>query len=135
MSADARPTNTEGQSRGWMTLADGRHVPITPAQADALLAAIKVEDAERQALMPTERDAIEAMFSGWLRLKELGWREAMYCPKDGSLFEIIEAGSTGIHRCHYSGKWPDGHYLVHGQGDLWPSNPNLFRPLAPESTP
>lgn len=61
-------------------------------------------------------------------LKRLGWRDAVYCPKDGSPFDAIEAGSTGIHRCHYFGEWPNGHYFVEEAGDLWPSRPILFRP-------
>ena len=81
--------------------------------------------------MPTERAAIDALWHAYQRLKELGWREAMYCPKDGSTFNAIEAGSTGIHICHYDGKWPTGHWWLHDHdGDLSPSRPIMFKPLA-----
>ena len=90
-----------------------------------------VKDA-RAELMPTEQDAIKVMWEGFQRLRELGWREAMYCPKDGSEFDVIEPGSTGIHRCHYSGEWPDGYWWIAEAGDLWPSHPILYRPTAEE---
>lgn len=77
--------------------------------------------------MPTEKDAIEAMFQCYLRLKELGWNDASYCPKDGSKFKVVESGSSGIHDCHYDGKWPNGIYWVHDAGDLWPSRPVLYK--------
>ena len=67
------------------------------------------------------------MFEARQRLMELGWNDAIYCPKDGSEFDAIEAGSTGIHKCHYSGEWPDGHWWIAGDGDLYPSRPVLYR--------
>lgn len=73
------------------------------------------------------RSAIDALFDAYNRLKLAGWNDAMYCPKDGTVFEVIEAGSTGIHECHYAGEWPNGVYWVHGPNDLWPSRPILFR--------
>ena len=87
----------------------------------------KAAEAERATLMPTERDAIVAMWSAFQRLRELGWREAVYCPKDGTVFDAIEAGSTGIFPCHYGGEWPSGHWWAEDGGDLWPSRPILFR--------
>ncbi len=77
--------------------------------------------------MPTERDALEVMQRAWQRLKDLGWAEAMYCPKDGSTFQAIEAGSTGTHVCHYEGDWPKGVWWVHDTSDLWPSRPILWK--------
>lgn len=72
------------------------------------------------ALMPDEQSAVNMFFEAWLRLKELGWNNADYCPKDGSEFAIIEAGSTGIHRhCFYDGEWPDGKYWIVSGNDLW----------------
>lgn len=104
-----------------------RHEPLTRAEAEAILEAARKEESARAERMPDEQSAISAMFQAWLRLKELGWREAMYCPKDGSTFHAIEAGSTGIHECSYDGKWPDGHYLIYADGDIWPSHPILFK--------
>lgn len=105
-----------------------RHEPLRQSEADAILAECDRRAAKRAADMPTERDAVNALFEAWLRLKELGWREAMYCPKDGSMFKVIEAGSTGFHDCHYDGDWPEGMWWVHDEHDLWPSRPILFKP-------
>ena len=104
-----------------------RHEPLTRAEADALWAGVEREDARRKALIPDEVAAIRLFFDAWLRLKELGWKEAYYCPKDGRSFEAIEAGSTGIHPCYYDGEWPTGYYML-GEGmDVGPSHPVLFR--------
>jgi len=114
---------------GHKTLKDGTHEPLRRAEAEALLAACDQARRDRAALMPDERAAIDMLQHAFERLRELGWREAMYCPKDGRVFNAIEAGSSGIHRCHYQGEWPSGHYLI-SDGDLWPSHPILFKPLA-----
>lgn len=109
-----------------------RHVPLTRAEADAMLARIEAREHKRAELMPDEKSAIDMLFEAWLRLKELGWREAIYCPKDGSHFQVIEAGSTGIHDCAYQGEWPTGSWWLYGDGDVWPgSRPVLFK-LYPE---
>jgi hypothetical protein len=100
-----------------------RHEPLRKSEADALIARCDAEKAWREQIMPTERDAISLMFSAWYRLQDFGWREAMYCPKDGSEFEVIEAGSTGIHKTSYFGTWPTG-----GCVDI--STPVLFRALS-----
>lgn len=86
-----------------------------------------VEKIARLKHMPTEQDALRTMFAAYQRLKELGWNDAIYCPKDGSSFDVIEPGSTGIHRAHYSGDWPKGSWWVEDAGDLWPSRPILYR--------
>jgi hypothetical protein len=88
---------------------------------------IQHEEHTRALLMPTEQDALKAMFRAWQRLHDLGWRDASYCPKDGSVFKAIEAGSTGVHDCHYDGEWPTGRWWVHAPGDLCPSRPILFK--------
>jgi hypothetical protein len=82
--------------------------------------------AKRETEMPDEKSAISHMWNGWYRLKELGWREAIYCPKDGTHFQVIEAGSTGIHDCNYQGEWPTGTWWLY-DGDVWPSRPILFK--------
>lgn len=94
---------------------------------DALFAQIDAEEVARAEKMPDERAALRQMFEAWLRLKELGWREAQYCPKDGTIFETISAGSTGIHETYYHGQWPKGTYWTFDGGDLWPDRPILFR--------
>lgn len=104
-----------------------RHEPLTRGEAKAIIAAVEQEKAQRAANMPNEQTAIAVLFDAYERLKELGWKDAIYCPKDGSTFQVIEAGNTGIHKCHYQGKWPTGTWWVHGDGDLWPSRPILFK--------
>lgn len=94
---------------------------------ETVIARIKAAEDERASAMPTEKDALKVMFSAYTRLQELGWRPAVYCPKDGTLFDAIEAGSFGIGTCHYEGDWPDGRWWMHEAGDLWPSRPILWR--------
>lgn len=74
-----------------------------------------------------DNEAIRALFDAYQELKRLGWRDAMYCPKDATWFDAIEVGSTGIHRCQYRGEWPKGTWWIADDGDLWPSRPVLFR--------
>lgn len=114
---------------GHMTRADGSHVPISKEDSEKLWNDAKAAQARRAERMPDELAALAAMFEAYQRLKELGWNDASYCPKDGSTFKVIEAGSTGIFDCHYSGEWPDGHWWTHDGGDLWPSRPMLFKRL------
>jgi len=105
-----------------------RHEPLLKSEAEALWAASEAAREKRAADMPDEKSAIAMFFEAWLRLKELGWKEAQYCPKDGTSFDAIEAGSTGIHRCHYQGQWATGSYWVEAHSDLFPSRPVLYRP-------
>ncbi len=120
---------------GHKTFSDGaggfRHEPLTKREGEDLWARAEAAREKRAADMPDDKAAIEAMSSAHYRLTELGWRGAIYCPKDGSSFEVIEPGSSGIHRAHYSGEWPTGSWLIEADGDLWPSRPCLFR-LFPE---
>ena len=94
---------------------------------ETVVARIEAAEKERAATMPTEKDALKVMVSAYTRLLELGWSPAVYCPKDGTLFDAIEAGSFGIGTCHYEGDWPDGRWWMHEAGDLWPSRPILWR--------
>ena len=85
-------------------------------------------DQERRALeCPTVEDCLQVAAGVYQRLKDLGWRDIVYCPKDGSWFDAIEFGSSGIHECMYMGEWPDGHWFVSDGGDLWPARPSLFK--------
>lgn len=112
---------------GWATMADGTRRSLSRDEIDAILEESERAERRRAETMPDEQSAINAMFQAWLRLKELGWREAEYCPKDGTSFDVIEAGSTGIFACHYTGEWPNGTWWCYDGGDLWPSRPVLFR--------
>lgn len=104
-----------------------RHEPLTASEADKLEVTIERDRQHRIALMPDEQTAIRMMFDAYQRLKELGWNNAQYCPKDGSTFDSIEVGSTGIHRTFYSGVWPKGVWYTQDRGDLWPAHPILYR--------
>lgn len=113
--------------RGSMTLKDGRRVAMTAEQARALWQDVEASCKATAEKLPDEKAALNAMVEAFHRLKDFGWREAMYCPKDGSGFQVIEAGGTGVHHCTYDGEWPDGSWWIHADGDLWPSRPILFR--------
>lgn len=102
-------------------------ISLTREQAAALWKSIEEGKKQRAESMPTEADCLRVMTDAWHRLHELGWNDAMYCPKDGTIFDSISAGSTGIHDCYYQGTWPDGSYWVFDGGDLWPAHPILFR--------
>ena len=112
---------------GHGTLADGSHVPIRKDFADALWAAAEAAEAKRKADMPTERDAILTLNAAYTRLRDFGWQDPIYAPKDGSALDIIECGSTGIHSGSYEGKWPTGSWWIHEPGDMCPSRPTLAR--------
>lgn len=90
----------------------------------ALIEAIDKAKADRAAEMPDDAAALAVLHRAYMRLKELGWRDALYCPKDGSEFDVIEMGSTGVHTCAYFGDWPNGVWLIDGDS---PSRPILFR--------
>lgn len=85
--------------------------------------------------MPTEQDAINAMYDAYSRLKELGWNDGIYMPKDGTVVDVIEVASTGIHRCAYSGEWADGFFNIMDDRDVYPTRsvPPLFRPHKPKT--
>jgi hypothetical protein len=97
-----------GEFYGHFTMADGSHRPMTEEQGMALLRESEEYQRKRAEQMPDEQSAIRAMFDAHDRLRELGWRDAVYCPKDGTEFLVIEPGSTGQHPCHYQGEWPTG---------------------------
>lgn len=125
----------EDEIVGHKTFHDGRngfrHEPLRKSEADDLRRQIAAAEARRKELMPDEQAARQMFFDAWLRLKDFGWREAMYCPKDGRMFEVIEAGSTGVFRCEYNGEWPKGSYWIHADCDLHPSHPTMYRDLPP----
>lgn len=94
----------------------------------ALLAAADAEQAKREADMPTEEDAVRAMWSAYQRLRELGWRETCYGPTNKTV-RLIESGSAGIHQGSRWEPWPEKTWWVQSEGDLWPSNPCLFKEM------
>lgn len=118
---------------GWGTTDKGERVPIHKDLADKLWAEAEAAKAKREADMPTERDAIVALNQAYTRLCELGWQNPIYAPKNGSPLDLIEAGSTGIHRGHYDGDWPIGSWWI-VDGGVSPSRPVLARAALNERT-
>ena len=100
---------------------------VSEQELERLFEEIDEKKQARAEKMPDEKAALKQMFEAHLRLKELGWNESIYCPKDGSVFSAIEAGSTGVHKCKYDGEWPTGSWWIL-DGDMWPSRPILWRP-------
>lgn len=78
---------------------------------------------------PQERLAIQSIARNVECLKQMGWRDICYGPKDGTQFLAIEAGSTGVHVCHHYGEWPHGAWFIESGHDIWPSHPILFKPM------
>lgn len=104
----------------------------------SVMADIARERSDLTVAMPTERDALEAIHCAIVRLRDLGWNDAIYCPKDGTPFETCQAGSTGVHRCTYGGgDWPNGFYMVEDGGDIYPMKTGvlLWRPVKSEDRP
>lgn len=105
------------------------HEPLYADEAQALWDSIEANDAQRAKVMPSEESAIRLMFEAGRRLKDFGWNDAIYCPKDRSTFQVLEFGSTGKHPCIYEGEWPSGSWWIVAQGDMSPSRPVLWKPL------
>lgn len=110
-----------------------RHEPLTRAEGEAMWESAKAAEAKRAADMPDEKAAIRALWNAQQRLKELGWREGCYSPRDGTRFRIVELGSTGIFDCDCHGEWPDCTWTSYDEHDAYPSSkpPILFK-LYPE---
>lgn len=106
--------------------------PIPELTRESSFADIKAHIDRRAEEMPTEKDAMAVMVDAFSRLKDLGWKEAIYCPKDGTPFLAIEAGCGAAGVCQYLGEWPKGSWWMHSGGDLWPSRPVLFKPMDPK---
>ncbi|RZZ85642.1 hypothetical protein [Pseudoxanthomonas winnipegensis] len=99
------------------------HQPLYANEAKELLAQVEASEKRRQELMPDEESAIKMLFDAYRRLHDFGWRDAIYCPKDGREFLALEPGSTGKHRCAYIGEWPDGDWWI----EDCPSRPVLWK--------
>lgn len=84
----------------------------------------------RAEILPTESEALRVMMCAYERLKELGWREPRYMPTDGSAFQAVELGSTGVHEATRDDA---GRCWIFDGGDTWPSTPFMFKPLAKAS--
>lgn len=96
---------------------------------DELFNQVKAKELERAKLYPSELDAIKGAQEATERLRDLGWENAMYCPKDGSTFEAFEVGCGSIiENVSYYGEWPKGSYNhVDETGDMWTVSPSLIK--------
>lgn len=79
--------------------------------------------------MPDVQKALEVFTKAYRRLIELGFKEIIYHPKDGSTFEVIEPGSTGIFPCQYWEQPARGSFWIMEDGGC-PSHPVLWRPTS-----
>lgn len=105
-----------------------RHEPLTATEADRIVAASNERDRLRWETIPDEQTALRLLFDAYLRLHDFGWTSAHYLAKEGTTLDVIELGSTGVHRAQYSGQWPTGGFWIESHGDLWPSCPIMARP-------
>ena len=87
---------------GSMTLADGRRVPLSKEYAEAMWKAVQDAQKNRAEAMPDAYSCLSSLCSAKERLRELGWRDAIYCPRDGSTFAVCELGSTGMWSAFYA---------------------------------
>jgi len=103
--------------------------PITTTGAESLWQQAQEAAAQRAAEMPDEATALTTLNRAYQRLKELGWREAIYSPKanDAAPFLVIEPGCSTPQECTCLGDWPTGSWFVSDGDDLWPSHPILFK--------
>jgi hypothetical protein len=97
---------------------------MTEDECRDIIARADAAKADREASMPDFNSAISTLHSAHVRLGELGWKDGIYCPKDGAQFALIEFGYTGIFSGNYIGEWPDGHIyaadcIMHPKGIMW----------------
>lgn len=124
----------EGTYSGSARLVDGSRVMLTEDEAKALWESVEAAEAKAKVDFPDEQAALREISRAMQRLRDFRWRDGIDCPKDGSEFEIIEAGSTGIFRCRYDGEWPDGMWMTFDDSDVYPSiRPPLMFRLLPEA--
>lgn len=100
----------------------------TQEQAEAIFKAIEADRQRSVEQMPDVDAALWVFHRAYRRLIELGFKEIIYHPKDGSTFEVIEPGSTGIFPCQYWEEPTRGSFWIQEDGGT-PSHPVLWRPL------
>lgn len=103
-----------------------KNMRVSDEQINAMLESSELEKEARAKKMPDEVAALMQLHEAYTRLKELGWSDAIYCPKDGSMFSAVCAGSVGVHKCNYTGEWPKGNWWVY-DGDAYTARPILWR--------
>jgi len=111
---------------GHLTHVDGSHTMLSSDEAKALWEECEEARRKRAESMPTFLGAMSAISDAQQRMTELGWRPAIYCPKDRSRFAVVQFGSTGIFAGRYRGEWPEGWIdlgdeSMRPEGGLWKS--------------
>lgn len=98
---------------------------LTNAEKQELWQAAMRQKAERDARLPDEMACARALADALHRLQDLGWRDAHYARGELADVEMIEVGSTGIHRGYRDqyGFW------INADGDTSPSRPLVYRIL------
>lgn len=64
-----------------------------------------------------------------LAIKQDGWRDIIYCPKDGTEFLAWSPEYKTPFICKYMGNWPNGSWWAFCSGDMWPALPILFKEI------
>ena len=87
----------------------------------------------REETLPLEQDALDLVDFAVKRLQDLGFRDMIYGPKDGTVVEAWRIGCTSFYKCYYQGVWPAGNWygVDPDDGDQWVDYPVMFR-LIPE---
>jgi hypothetical protein len=86
---------TEKTYHGSMKMSDGSRVALTADEAESLWQAMEKRQADRATRMPDTKSALAELNSAHDRLRELGWHDSRYAPREAR-FAVCEIGSTGI---------------------------------------
>lgn len=87
---------------GSMTTMDGRRIALTSDQAKSMWEQCEKADRDRAEKYHDSAACLDAMLSAECRLKQLGWRNGRYCPRDGNAFAVCQVGSTGMWKGFWS---------------------------------
>lgn len=99
-----------------------------PTKAEELFDEYQRHKADRAHRMPTTEDALRVIADAHERLKELGWRQIQYGPKQGVHVELIEPGCTAVLTGYRNDvRGPNETWWVETDCDLWPSRPIMWR--------
>lgn len=66
----------------------------------------------------TQQTYISNLTDSYHKLIDLGWRDIVYCPKNGQLFDVLLLGDPIIRSCFYWGRWPHGEWVFPDYPDL-----------------
>lgn len=92
-----------------------------------ILAEAQIRRRERADHLPTTNHCVVALLQTVERLREIGWRDACYAPKDRS-FDAIVMGGSGVHRCQWLGGTAGG-WFIEDTNDWWPAQIVVWREI------